>query len=326
MTQTNHKLDTTHCPVAQGATVILGLSGGPDSVYLLHMLAQEHHAGKISLIAAHLDHQWRHDSHQDAMLCAHLAQRYSIPFVMQCASELKLERRKHESLEAFGRRLRRTFFKQVATEHHADYVALAHHADDQAETFILRLMRGTSLAGLTCMKEIDGLYYRPLLSKQKQELVNFLDAHGIPYITDPTNQSEAFLRNAVRVQILPKLASIDARWNGNIQTTIARLQEAERCLEKITIETYARTTQPIRAGAALDCNLLATYDSYLQKRLVLHWLIQHNVQFNLTERFLDEIVRFLCSERGGTHRMNRSWCIIKKHHYAQISYGESTTC
>jgi tRNA(Ile)-lysidine synthase len=303
-------------------TVILGLSGGPDSVYLLHTLAALHHDNKISLIAAHLDHQWRPDSSQDALLCEQLSQRYKVPCIIQRAPHLGLTQQKHESLEVFGRRLRRTFFENLAAEYQATYIALAHHADDQAETFLIRLLRGTTITGLTCMKEVDGIYWRPLLSKRKQELLDFLNKNDINYVTDSTNQSDAFLRNALRSNVIPVLEKVDTRWNKQVHTTIARLSEAELFLEKVTDTAYAHVITRTDNDTMLDAHAFKAQDVYLQKRIVLRWLIDNKASCNqhVSERFLDEIIRFLTSKRGGTHRLTRTWYIHKQKGIARIKH------
>ncbi len=123
-----------------GSTVVLGLSGGPDSVFLLHLLADKN----IKLIAAHLDHEWRADSADDVTFCKKLAQKYNVPFITAKASELKRTFKWDGSQEQLGRAMRRHFFATVAAAHATDSIALAHHAQDQQETFFIRLMRGRS--------------------------------------------------------------------------------------------------------------------------------------------------------------------------------------
>ena len=141
-----HAFIAHHNLIFANKTVVVGLSGGPDSVFLLHLLSTKFN---IDLIAAHLDHEWRPDSHKDVEFCRDLAKKYDVPFVTQEISELPISLKFDGSLEDVGRRARRFFFESICTSHNADLIAVAHHAQDQQETFFIRLLRGASLTGLT---------------------------------------------------------------------------------------------------------------------------------------------------------------------------------
>ncbi len=130
-----------HQLIPQGSKVVLGLSGGPDSVFLLHYLAHRQKKGSISLIAAHLDHEWRPDSAKDEQFCREIAQKNNICYTRCKLSKLSLEYKFNGSTEELGRKARRHFLESVKTEHHADYIALAHHLQDQQETFFISLVR-----------------------------------------------------------------------------------------------------------------------------------------------------------------------------------------
>ncbi len=137
-----------HNLIPPHATLIVGLSGGPDSVLLLHYLAALAHTHNLTLIAAHLDHEWRPDSYKDVEFCQELTQRLGIKLVASKLSDLSLSRKFNGSKEEYARSMRRHFLEQIQHQYHANFIALAHHADDQQETFFIRMMRGTSLSGL----------------------------------------------------------------------------------------------------------------------------------------------------------------------------------
>ena len=148
--------------IAESSKIILGLSGGPDSIYLLHKLASLRNTGTIKeLIAAHLDHEWRQDSAKDVAFCKQACKSLNVPFVSKKLSELNLSFK--GSPEEIGRNARRYFLEQIRTKHNADLIALGHHLQDQEETFFIRLIRGTSLSGLCAMWPKKGFYIRPLL-------------------------------------------------------------------------------------------------------------------------------------------------------------------
>lgn len=294
-----------------GSTVLIGLSGGPDSVFLLHFLLPFHRRGEIALIAAHLDHGWRAESPKDVQFCQELAHTLEIPFVAGHAKEFDFFKA-NGSKEEIGRNMRRAFFEKMRQHYKADYIALAHHAHDQQETFFIRLFRGASLSGLKGMKRHEGYYIRPLLSLHKGDIIAYLHEHTIPYLVDASNNSPLFLRNRIRADILPVMHTTDPRWNKNFATTITKLQETEQFLEKLTHEYFIKIrTQEEYATYCIDIAALKNIDSFMQQRIIIYWLYLEKVSFNLTEKFIQEIMRFLHAPQGGEHVLAKSWSIKK---------------
>ncbi len=146
------------------------------------------------------------------------------------------------SQEEYGRRLRRHFFEQILREYNADSVALAHHAQDQEETFFIRLIRGSSLTGLTSIKPKNGPYIRPLLETPKAEILAWLHTNNIPYALDKTNESPDYLRNRIRLNVLPALRICDERFEANFLTTLNRLKTTEDFLERLTQKAFEKIT------------------------------------------------------------------------------------
>ena len=153
-----------HSLIPKNSKVIVGLSGGPDSVFLLHLLAHKKNHGLVQdVVVAHLDHEWRPNSDEDVQFCHELAKKYDIRLVAAKMSDLSISLKFNGSKEEVARHARRFFFEQLRKKENADTIALAHHAQDQQETFFIRLIRGASLAGLTAIKPQHGYYIRPLL-------------------------------------------------------------------------------------------------------------------------------------------------------------------
>ena len=140
----------------ENLTLLLGLSGGPDSIFLFYDILPLVIQKEINLIIAHLDHGWRENSTQDANFCKNLSEKHTIPFHLEVASTFEENIKYNGSLEEKARIMRRIFFEEVAEKENADYILLGHHQQDQLETFFIRLIRGSSLQGLACMKEING--------------------------------------------------------------------------------------------------------------------------------------------------------------------------
>ncbi len=294
--------------------IIVGLSGGPDSVFLLYLLTQLAQQYSINLAAAHLDHGWRENSAHDVQWCKQLCEKLAIPFYHEHAKNLTLAIKPNGSQEALGRQLRRTFFDQLSKKLGADLVALGHHADDQQETFFLRLLRGTSLNGLRCMDTFSGIYFRPLLNIPKSFITGYLDAHALEYLTDPTNESSTYLRNRIRHQVLPTLQACDQRFNAKLESTIHHLRAEDDFLQELSQQSFDKifSTQiksNLLRGKLQDFQAL---HPVLQKRVLISWLIQSKAHFTPQHGFLLELLKFLNSPHGGTHQIHETWLIKKQ--------------
>jgi tRNA(Ile)-lysidine synthase len=174
---------------------VVAVSGGVDSVVLLHMLSKNPDA---KLVAAHFDHGIRADSVLDRKLVQGLAESYDVPFYHE-----RVELGPHAS-EATARKARYGFLRQVQKDTNADGIITAHHQDDVLETAILNLLRGTNRKGLSSLKSVDGIF-RPFLHVQKSELKDYARANGLIWREDSTNSDLKYKRNAVRHKVLPKL-------------------------------------------------------------------------------------------------------------------------
>lgn len=299
--------------IPKGSNIILGLSGGPDSVYLLHFLSKLKDEGLISqLIAAHLDHEWRPESDKDAQFCAQIAKKYNIPLVSRKLSGLGLQLKFDGSKEAFGRKARRHFFHKLAKEYNANIIALAHHTQDQQETFFIRLIRGSSLSGLTAMKPKHGQYIRPLLEINKQEIIDFLDKHNIPYLIDPSNVSQEFLRNRIRKYVIPALKECDERFDVKFKETLDRLTATEQFLEQVTKEKFDQISTEDTGIFFVNIKDLLNLHPALRYRVLVYWLCQQNVTFPVSIGFFDEILKFLQQPGSKTHQIHPSWALVKK--------------
>lgn len=298
------------------STLIIGLSGGPDSVYLLHAVHALCKEKNLTLIAAHLDHEWRSSSKDDALFCQKLCASLQIPFVCKKISELNVQVKETGSQEERARQYRRAFFTQLLHEHKADFIVLGHHADDQIETFFIRLIRGTTPSGLQCMKEKDGHFIRPLLRLHKKDILSYLHKHNLAYVTDPTNNSSEYLRNRIRTKLLPILHTIDERFEHNTLRTINAIRESETVLNELISQEY----QKIISQEGLDIIRLQLVSHKLQRIIVREWLCKNAPHFTLTQSFIEEVLRFFASEKGGTHTLG-TWSITKKKKKATIDFN-----
>ena len=206
----------------RGDKVVVAVSGGPDSVFLLYALNELRHHLSIDLIVVHFNHNLRRNSKTDEQFVKSLAKSWQLPCV--AASKRVMHHKTKGSIEEIARKARIDFFMTVATKTKADKIALGHTEDDLAETVLMRLLRGTGLYGLRAICPVRMInnftFVRPLLDLTKQQIIMFLKNNGIRFRIDPTNRKPDFFRNKIRLQLLPELKR---SYNRDITKTLATL-------------------------------------------------------------------------------------------------------
>jgi len=191
--------------VPQGCTILAAVSGGGDSVALLHLLARAARGGRYRVVVAHLDHGLRRGSRADRRFVERLALLLDTECVAERREVAEL-RRADESPEEAARRVRRTFLLEAAARVGADRIATGHTLDDQAETILMRLVRGAGATALTGMAEAGpGPFVRPLLDLERAALRHWLEERGLAFREDSSNRSTRYDRNRLRRRVLPLL-------------------------------------------------------------------------------------------------------------------------
>jgi tRNA(Ile)-lysidine synthase len=211
--------------IHKGDKILVGVSGGPDSLALLLKLYRIKSKLNLILHIAHLDHGLRKDSSLDALFVGRLAQKLNLPITIKQLAYQPGQAK--GSLEEFFREERLEFFIQTAKTIKADKVALGHNLDDQAETVLMRLLRGTGLSGLSgiSVKRIirGTVFIRPFLETTRRQIDNFLKIKNVKPRLDSTNQEDIFLRNKLRHHLIPLLKN---KYNHNILKVLSNLAES----------------------------------------------------------------------------------------------------
>jgi tRNA(Ile)-lysidine synthase len=199
--------DFLHRHLKEDTPLLLGFSGGPDSLALLYLFLECRQFFSFKLHVAHVDHGWRKESGEQAKELADRARSLGLPFHLKTLTEQPIL----GNLEADARLKRLEFFSEVYKEIGAAALVLAHQIDDQAETVLKRILEGSSLLSLGGLKEVFSLQgmriWRPLLQVSKKELFQWLEKRGLQGIDDPTNRDLKFLRARMRAQIFPDLTA-----------------------------------------------------------------------------------------------------------------------
>ena len=202
----------------RGEIIGVGVSGGSDSMALLHYLATNQDRFDIEVVAIHVDHEIRENSYMDADFVKAKAREFGVRFYKFRVDAPKIAREKGISLETAAREARYGVFKSLIQKGLVDKIALAHHTRDQAETILMHIFRGSGVAGAKGMSPIsDKVYVRPFLTTSKEEIYQYLNENHLDYVEDYTNDDTSYNRNFVRNVIMKEILS---RWPNAVEAIV----------------------------------------------------------------------------------------------------------
>ena len=256
----------------QGGRVLCAVSGGLDSMCLLDYMARQR---GFSVAAAHFNHRLRGaEADRDEAFVRDYCAKHGIPFVSGSGDVRSFSEKEGLSIEEAARRLRYDFLKETAEENGADAILTAHHADDNAETVLLSLIRGTGSAGLAGIPQVRGNICRPFLRIPRAELAAYAAAHDIPHVEDSTNADPgAAARNALRGTVMPVLRQLNPKCVENIARTSAILREESDALESMA-RGLTEQARELPDGVAIPCMMLMDMPNAVAERAVLQLMAQ----------------------------------------------------
>jgi len=203
--------------------VVVGVSGGPDSIALLHILYSLKEQYGLTLCVVHLNHMLRgEEARKEAQFVADLAEKWCLDYRILERDIAKISKEKGLSTEEAGHKVRHEIFRQIGQEIGANKLALGHHADDRAETVLIHLLQGTGLEGLAAMPPKGDWIIRPLAKSFKKDIIKYCQVNNLEYFWDQSNEQPIFLRNKVRLNLLPYLKK---EFNPQIIESLLRLED-----------------------------------------------------------------------------------------------------
>ena len=226
--------------IVDGDKVLIAVSGGADSVALLHVLISIRRELNLDLAIAHLNHCARGiDSDEDAQFVLNLGKTLGIKTFIKKIDVSKEKLFLKTSFQESGRILRRKFLESTSNEIGANKIALGHIADDQVETFLINLIRGSGLKGLGGMSEQNGPYVRPLLNCFKNEIIEYLHSRGVEHRFDKSNAKKDYLRNRIRLDLIPNIEkNFNPKFKENLLSTVDIIRDDDKFLSDSLVPIF----------------------------------------------------------------------------------------
>ena len=277
--------------MAENTPILVALSGGADSVALLALLVHYAKQTGAPLSVAHINHKLRgKDADRDRDFCRALADAYRLPFYLLEVDVTALAKQNRRGVEEEARWVRYDFFAKLMREHQIPLLATAHHADDNAETVLLHMTRGSGLRGLCGIAPArpfaDGKLIRPLLEATKEDILSFCEDNELSFVTDETNSNTEYARNRVRHNVIPELRAINPAVVESI-TRLSKTASAEDDYLRLTTEAFL--TEHQKADGALPLSAINASHPALAARAIAYLIAPHLPQASTTH--VDAVLR-----------------------------------
>ena len=290
--------------------IVVGVSGGPDSITLLTCLNKYKDYFNIRIICAHINHLIRKDSTEDEQFVENVCKKMDIKCYIKRAEVEKIAKEQKKGTEEVGRKIRYDFFDKVAKKENANKIAIAHNMNDNAETMLLNIIRGSGLTGLEGIQpEEYGRYIRPLINCKREEIEEYCKKYDLKPRIDSTNKENIYRRNIIRNKILPELKEL----NPNIVQSLSNLSkivkvqnlhiknETQNIYNKIAIETFKENNKNDKTlgKIELDLNEFQKLDLNLKQNLIIFTITKTlKSARNIEKVNIDDIIK-MCNRNIG---------------------------
>ena len=257
---TNHNI--------QQKSILIAVSGGRDSMTLLHCLSALREKFRLSLSAAYINHHIREDSDdEEAFVTNRIAAMQDVTLHKHTVDR-NYWTDHPGNVEETARRIRYDFFRQICDEYHIDYTATAHHFDDRIETFFINLLRGGGVETLCSISEYSDRIIRPLLAVSRSDIDCYIANNNIRYIDDSTNSGDGYLRNRIRHHLIPALSDISDHYRQSFAHVFDFLTENAAAAEWMTDQAMSAVTYPDAFSAVIDRRKFSDYPAAIRKNVI----------------------------------------------------------
>ncbi len=299
--------------------ILLGLSGGADSMALLYVL---YRWPGVELEAVHIHHGLRgEEADRDAAFVARQCDTLGVPLTLRRVNVAAAAQQDKTGLEETGRRVRYAVFEELADKGGFDFIVTAHNADDQVETVLMHLVRGCGVDGLSGIPAVRGRIIRPLLSCTREEIEAFCAQLGVDFVTDSTNMDTAYTRNHCRHRLLPVLEQV----NPEIRAALSRLSQHAAEDSRYLFYLADEVLQAARLGdGGYDVSILSTQPQSVRRRALVR-IFQENGLFSFQEAHVTTLDEALLDGHGGVDLLGGYRGIVSQGRITMVLHKEEET-
>ena len=296
----------TYNLIEKNDKIVIGVSGGPDSICLLHVLYGLKEKLGIEIVVAHVNHMLRDVADLETEYVQSFCKELGIECYVKKADILEISKTQKKGTEEVGRQVRYDFFDEVAKKTNSNKIATAHNSNDRAETVILNILRGSGLSGLKGIEPIrDNKYIRPLINTDRQDIENYCNDNKLEPKYDKTNNENIYTRNKVRNTVIPY---IKKEFNPNIIKTINRLSslatEENEYLQAITKQEFENLLIEKTENIILDLHKFNSLNLVIKRRLILYTINEVLHTTNGIEKVnIDDIIKLCKNNIGNKYLM-----------------------
>lgn len=296
----------TYNLIEKNDKIVIGVSGGPDSICLLHVLYVLKEKLGIEIVVAHVNHMLRDVADLETEYVQKFCKKLGIECYVKKADILEISKTQKKGTEEVGRQVRYDFFDEVAKKTNSNKIATAHNSNDRAETVILNILRGSGLSGLKGIEPIrDNKYIRPLINTDRQDIENYCNDNKLEPKYDKTNNENIYTRNKVRNTVIPY---IKKEFNPNIIKTINRLSslatEENEYLQAITKQEFENLLIEKTENIILDLHKFNSLNLVIKRRLILYTINEVLHTTNGIEKVnIDDIIKLCKNNIGNKYLM-----------------------
>ena len=296
----------TYNLIEKNDKIVIGVSGGPDSICLLHVLYGLKEKLGIEIVVAHVNHMLRDVADLETEYVQSFCKKLGIECYVKKADILEISKTQKKGTEEVGRQVRYDFFDEVAKKTNSNKIATAHNSNDRAETVILNILRGSGLSGLKGIEPIrDNKYIRPLINTDRQDIENYCNDNKLEPKYDKTNNENIYTRNKVRNTVIPY---IKKEFNPNIIKTINRLSslatEENEYLQAITKQEFENLLIEKTENNILDLHKFNSLNLVIKRRLILYTINEVLHTTNGIEKVnIDDIIKLCKNNIGNKYLM-----------------------
>lgn len=283
--------------------ILIGLSGGADSVFLLNILIQLQRDLDFEIYTCHINHSYRDTALRDENFSRKISEENNIKFFSKKVDMKQYSIDNSISLEDSGRILRYKYFNEILKSEDLNKIAVAHHLDDQVETFFLHLFRGSGIDGLCGIQYQNKNIIRPLLDVSKSEILNYLDENDIDYVTDETNFVADVQRNKIRLEMLPYIQdNFNRSISESIYRTVNILKDSKEIIDDVTNFKYKKLVNQENGEYFIDVNLFVREKKSVKRNIIRKLLIELNgSNQDIRMVYIDDIIELFDLKNGSQY-------------------------